>query len=857
MQDLSKHTPVMRQYWMIKEQYPHMLLFYRMGDFYELFYEDAKKASQLLNIALTKRGQSSGDDIPMAGIPFHAAEAYFARLIKSGESLAICEQIGDPALSKGPVERQVSRILTPGTVTDEALLEDRKDNILAALYAHDKKYGVATLEMTNGQFKIFECDHQETLLNELDRIDPKELLIPENFNSSFLNYKIGIRSRPLWDFELNHSIQLIKEQLKIQELVGLGCLELPVALSAAGALLVYAKETQRTTLPHIRSLRVEHREDHLILDAVTRRNLELTENLQGKFENTLASVLDQTATSMGSRLLKRWVNNPLRQHQILKDRQQCIQNIIQTHHNEKLASLLRHIGDMERIIGRLALKSARPRDLTQLRDIFEVLPLIQESLKALFATHIKKLASEINEFPHLYQLLKRALVETPPILIREGGVIAAGYDEELDELRNLSEHANQYLIDLENQEKTRTGLSTLRVGFNSVHGYYIELSKTQAASAPTNYIRRQTLKNTERYITTELKSFEDKILSARAKALEREKFLYDALLNEFLNYLEPLQNCGNAIAELDVLNNLAERADTLHLVVPQFSSIEGIEIIGGRHLVVEKVLKDPFIPNDILLNQQRRLLMITGPNMGGKSTYMRQTALIVILAYIGSFVPAKKATIGPIDRVFTRIGASDDLASGRSTFMVEMIETATILNNASSQSLVLMDEMGRGTSTFDGLSLAWASAAHLARDIKALTLFATHYFELTQLPEQIPQIINVHLEALEYENKIIFLHSVREGAINQSYGIQVAQLAGVPLPIIQAAKNKLQSLENHSHLASEKVGPPPDKTSIEQKPFSTIHPMLDKLKNLTLDSFTPKSALDFLYDLKQKLENFN
>ncbi len=855
-ENFSQHTPMMQQYLRLKSQHKDTLLFYRMGDFYELFFDDARKVSKLLDITLTKRGQSAGQPIPMAGVPYHAVESYLAKLVKLGESVVICEQVGDPATSKGPVDRQVARIITPGTVSDEALLQDKFDNILAALHAEQDQYGIATLDIASGRFHVLQVKGKEALLGELERIKPAELLINEALeqeHQDLLKKFSGIRRRPIWDFEFDTAVRLLTQQLKTQDLSGYGCLDFPIALSAAGCLLQYAKETQRSALPHIQSLRAERYEDGIILDAATRRNLELVVNLKGTEENTLASVFDKTATAMGSRLLRRWINRPLRDQQVLLGRQQAISSLLALHRQTDIYEVLRGIGDIERILARVALKTARPRDLAQLRDALGVLPELQVLLKDIDSPLLKTLSQNIIEFPNLHQLLKSAIKEAPPVVIRDGGVIADGYDQELDELRTLSERAGDYLIKLEKQERERTGVATLKVGYNRVHGYYIEISRAQSHLAPAEYIRRQTLKNAERFITPDLKIFEDKVLSSRSRALVREKALYDELLEKLLTRLTELQRCASGLAELDVIANLAERAEALDLAAPYLADEAGIEIIGGRHPVVEQVLDAPFVPNNTLFNDKRRMLIITGPNMGGKSTYMRQTALIVLLSYIGSFVPAKKAVIGPIDCIFTRIGAADDLAGGQSTFMVEMTETANILHNATDKSLVLMDEVGRGTSTFDGLSLAWASAAHLAEQTQAFTLFATHYFELTTLPEMTVNAANIHLDAVEHDDSIVFLHAVQEGSANQSYGLQVAALAGVPRCVIQNAKQKLHQLENNS-VASQS-----DRLIAEQPVQSDLffaepfHPALDMLSNLEIDSLTPRQALDMLYQLKEKI----
>lgn len=842
----AQHTPVMQQYLRIKAEYPDRLLFFRMGDFYELFYEDARKIARMLDITLTQRGQSAGEPIPMAGVPFHAAENYLARLVKLGESIVICEQVGDPATAKGPVERQVTRIITPGTVSDAALLEERRDTVITAIYRQHEHYGLAMLDITSGRFQILQTEGSEAVKSELERVKPAEILISEDFQQpNLLEGRTGIRRRPPWDFDLSVATRLLTQQLQTQDLSAFGCDDLPLAIIAAGCLMQYAKETQRTALPHINKLHVERREDSIILDAATRRNLELSINLAGGQDHTLAAVFDYTTTAMGSRLLRRWINRPLRDRSILQQRQHAIATLLDHNIDTDCQQALQQIGDIERIVARIALKSARPRDLVQLRTALAVLPSLRQSLQKFDSPLLQQLLAMIDEFPTLYTLLQRAIVDNPPVVIRDGGVIAKAYDAELDELRSLSENAGEYLVAMENRERDRTGISSLKIGYNRIHGYYIELSRSQAESIPADYIRRQTLKNAERYITPELKSFEDKALSSKSRALALEKALYEQLLETLVADLIPLQETAASLATLDVLCCLAERATTLQLTMPELTDDPGIYIEGGRHPVVEHVLDTPFVPNDTELTKERRMLLITGPNMGGKSTYMRQTALITLLAYIGSFVPAKRAVIGPIDRIFTRIGAADDLASGRSTFMVEMTETANILHNATENSLVLMDEIGRGTSTFDGLSLAFACAAYLAREIKAYTLFATHYFELTTLPETMPGIANIHLTAIEHDDKIIFLHAVKEGPANQSYGLQVAQLAGVPRAVIQQAKEKLGELEQHA------LHPTQNNSASQIDLFTETaqHPAVEILAELKLDELNPKQALDMLYRL--------
>lgn len=847
---IKNHTPMMQQYLRIKAEYPDMLLFYRMGDFYELFFEDAQKAARLLDITLTARGQSSGKPIPMAGVPFHAAESYIAKLIKQGLSVAICEQVGDPKTSVGPVERQVARILTPGTVSDAAFLEQNQDNVIAAIHYVQSRYGMATLDMTSGRFSLQEVESIEALQSELERLKPTELLISEESDVA-LSYP-GLRRRAPWEFDQASAIRQLVQQMQTHDLSGFGCIDLSAALCAAGCLLHYAKETQRTALPHIRSLHVEKRDDSVILDAATRRNLELVTNLSGGMDNTLSSVFDRTAGAMGSRLLKRWLNRPLRDRAVLHARQESIKNLLEERRYLSCHDTLKNIGDLERILARVALKTARPRDLLELRYSLEVLPRLQDQLSQCYAPRLHQLSTWIAEFPALYQLLQKAIVENPPVTIREGGVIAEGYDPELDELLTLSENAGGYLLELEEREKKRTGLSTLKVGYNRVHGFYIEISRLQAEQVPADYIRRQTLKNAERYITPELKAYEDKALSSREKALARERQLYDELLDKILKELNPLQESAFGLAELDALANLAERADTLDLCRPELEEGTGISIHAGRHPVVEAVLEQAFVPNDVMLNDRTRMLLITGPNMGGKSTYMRQIALIVLLAHIGSYIPARAAKIGKIDRIFTRIGAADDLASGRSTFMVEMTETANILHHATAQSLVLMDEIGRGTSTFDGLSLAFACAEYLAREVKSFTLFATHYFELTALEDEISTAKNVHFSATEHGDKIVFLHTVKSGPASQSYGIQVAQLAGVPRPVIQMAKKKLQQLEKQAYAVL-----PVSTRQVDMlvEPEVVINPLQTLLDNVDPNQLTPMQALDVLVQLKTCCEN--
>ena len=858
-ENLTQHTPMMRQYLTIKAENPDVLLFYRMGDFYELFYDDAKKAAALLDISLTKRGASAGEPIPMAGVPYHAVEGYLAKLVQLGESVAICEQVGDPALAKGqPVERKVVRIVTPGTVSDEALLPERLDNLLAAVYQEKEKFGLATLDMTSGRFQISEPENPETLRAELQRLAPVELLYCEDFAAmTLIEHAKGLRRRPIWEFEPGTAVQLLNRQFGTKDLKAFGVEKAILGLCAAGCLLHYAKETQRTALPHIQSISLIENTENIQLDAATRRNLELTQNLAGGTENTLAAVLDKCVTPMGSRLLKRWIHQPIRQISKLQQRQNTIKALLEQDLVSELQPHLQQVGDMERILARVALRTARPRDLTRLRTALEQLPWINQLLKT--SSNLTALSSIIGEFSELFDLLQRAIIDTPPLLIRDGGVIAEGYNAELDEWRSLADGATQYLEELERRERESTGIDTLKVGFNAVHGYYIQISQGQAHKAPMHYVRRQTLKNAERYIIPELKTYEDKVLKAKGASLALEKQLYDEIFDQILPHLGALQLSSLTLAELDVLANLAERADTLNYVQPEFSQDIGLHIENGRHPVVEQVIKEPFIANPVQLNSARHLLVITGPNMGGKSTYMRQTALITLMAHIGSFVPAEKAVIGQIDRIFTRIGASDDLASGRSTFMVEMTEMANILHQATEKSLVLIDEIGRGTSTYDGLSLAWACAEWLAKKIRSLTLFATHYFELTTLPEQIAGTANVHLDALEHNNSIAFMHSVQEGAASKSYGLAVAALAGVPQNVIKLAKQKLAYLEKVSAQSADKKTQDLRNLHQSQGELALLEEddskkaVLEMLEKLDPDDLTPKQALAYLYQLKTLL----
>ncbi|MFT2111501.1 DNA mismatch repair protein MutS [Marinomonas sp. 2405UD68-3] len=868
---------MMRQYFGLKSQHPNQLLFYRMGDFYEIFYDDAKKAARLLDITLTSRGHSGGKPIPMAGIPFHAAENYIARLVRLGESVVVCEQVGDPSTSKGPVDRQVARIVTPGTLSDEAFLEERKENLLLSLAHQSRKgvsiFGFSYLDMASGRFCLFEVEGEEGLTSELQRLTPTEILLSEDFPcTSLIQLEKGIRELGPWHFDYESSYRQLIQQFNTKDLSGFGCEELTAAIASAGALLQYAKDTQRSELPHIRTITVDQRDNCVLIDGATRRNLEIDINLTGSTSNTLTSVLDRCATPMGSRLLKRWLHQPIRDIVEINHRQDVIEHLKTSPLMETLKQVLKDIGDLERVLSRIGLRSARPRDLVRLGTALNALPSLKKHLSTFETSRLQEINDRIEEQNDMAAELELALVDNPPAVIRDGGIFDKGYDSELDELIALSSNATDFLAEMERAEKEKTGINSLKVGFNRVHGYYIEISRLHSDQAPVEYIRRQTLKNAERFITPELKAFEDKALSAKSKALAREKQLYETLLDSLNTLLKSLQSTSQALAELDVLSNLAERADRLNYSRPTLNNGNIIDIKKGRHPVVESVITDPFIPNDLHMNPSRSLLMITGPNMGGKSTYMRQVALITLLAHTGSFVPADSATLTLVDRIFTRMGSSDDLAGGRSTFMVEMTETANILNNASGQSLVLMDEVGRGTSTFDGLSLAWSSVDYLAKHIRCYVLFATHYFELTQLADELSNATNVHLTATEHEDSIVFMHQVHEGPASQSYGLQVAQLAGVPKKVIQEAHLKLSELEQHSHLAQESLTnvsiQPSMQSNVQpqqkesqgqlQEPFqsdmfnhSRNNELEDSLNDIDPNTTTPMEALAFLYKLKK------
>jgi DNA mismatch repair protein MutS len=860
-EDSSSHTPMMQQYLRIKAQHPDVLLFYRMGDFYEMFYDDARRAAALLDIALTQRGASAGAPIPMAGVPAVTLDTYLARLVRKGESVAICEQRGEPGKTKGPMEREVVRLL-------------------ASVCTAHGRFGLAWLDLSAGRFSVMELGTLPALDAEIDRLRPAELLAPDGAQPALPpsagGHERPWRPRPPWHFDPDSATRSLTEQFHTRDLAGFGCADKPAAIAAAGALLAYVRETQKSALPHLLSITTEERDAALIMDPATRRNLELDESLAGKPEMTLAGVFDRTATAMGARMLRRWMHRPLRDRDMLRARYHAVATLIEAAQHVAVGESLKAIGDLERILARIALRSARPRDLTQLRAALAALPLLRQSVGAMQSPLLQRLIAKLDDrvddhggrndagdgdsFQEDFALLTRALVDSPPHFLRDGGVIAAGYDAELDELRLLGSNTEQFLVELEQRERERSGLSSLKLGFNRIQGFFIEVSRSQADKVPPDYLRRQTVKSAERFITPELKSFEDKVLGARDRALAREKTLYEELLDHLTARLPDLQSATAAIAQIDVLNCFAERAATLDCARPELVDEPMLLIDGGRHPVVERAGREAFVPNDLRLDDSRRMLIITGPNMGGKSTYMRQTALIVILAHIGCYVPARRAVMGPMDRIFTRIGASDDLAGGRSTFMLEMTETANILNNATDKSLVLMDEVGRGTSTFDGLSLAWACAAFIAAKLRAFTLFATHYFELTSLAGETPGVVNVHVEAVEHGDRLVFLHSVKEGPANQSYGLQVAALAGIPKSVTAQARRYLTELERERDALRTNTSPQAELPLFA--PSSTSAPVhsqapaprsaaLEALRALDPNSLSPREALDLLFRLQQ------
>jgi DNA mismatch repair protein MutS len=859
---------MMAQYLRIKGQYPDVLLFYRMGDFYELFYEDARRGAALLDITLTARGQSAGAPIPMAGVPVHALDSYLARLVRKGESVAICEQLGDPASTRGPIERQVVRVVTPGTVTDAALLEERADTMVGALVREGLRFGLAWLDLSAGRFTMLQGEGASALAAELERLKPAELLVAEGAaGEALVRSGMALRQRPPWHFELASASRLLTDQLGTLDLKGFGADELPLALAAAGALLQYVRDTQKSALPHIRSLHVEERGEALALDATSRRNLEIDASLSGRADATLLAVIDSCVTSMGSRQLRRWLNRPLRSHALLRERYHALGVLIDGRRFGAVREHLRGVGDVERILARVALRSARPRDLTQLRTSLRALPALRSTLAGLDSKLLQQLRARIGAHAEVLALLTAAIAIEPATLVRDGAVIAAGYDAELDELRHIGTHTEDFLLQLERRERERTGLAGLKLGYNRVQGFFIEIARRDAERVPKDYVRRQTVKSAERFVTSELKSFEDRVLGAREKALARERELYEAVLTQLIDALGPMQATSGALAETDALAALAERAGALEWTCPELTEETRLTIEGGRHPIVERFTDAPFVPNDLRLDALRRMLVITGPNMGGKSTYMRQAALIVVLAHTGSYVPAERALLGPIDRIFTRIGAADDLAGGRSTFMVEMTEAANILHNATSSSLILLDEIGRGTSTFDGLSLAWAMARDIATRVRAFTLFATHYFELTTLATEVEGCANVHLDATEHGDSIVFLHAVKDGPANRSYGLQVAQLAGVPRGVIAEARRYLEHLE--AERDRQRAAPAaadggaaqtelplfaePDRVRGGGEPSSSADALREALTAIDPDELSPRAALEALYALRRLL----
>ena len=845
----SKHTPMMQQYLRIKSEHPDLLVFYRMGDFYELFFDDAERASRLLDITLTTRGESAGTPIKMAGVPYHAVDQYLAKLVKLGESVAICEQIGDPATAKGPVERKVMRIVTPGTLTESALLDDKSDNLLLAAHRSGNVLGLAWLSLASGRFSAMETAPANWAA-EIERLRPAEILLAEEAALPEGEAGVAVRRLPPWRFDADTAHRALCAQFGTHDLSGFGAEGLNAAVAAAGALLEYARSTQGSAIAHVTALTIETERAYVRMDPATRRNLELTETIRGEPAPTLLSLLDTCATGMGSRRLRHALHHPLTDRARLQMLHGAVAVLLADDRHKKVYAVLRRFSDVERITARIALVSARPRDLSGLRDSLQRLPDLLAALDGAGTDRLAALAADLAPQPDLAALLAAAIKPEPAAVVREGGVIADGYDAELDELRGIQDHCGEFLAALEIRERERTGITTLKVEYNRVHGFYIEVTRAQSEKVPDDYRRRQTLKNAERYITPELKTFEDKALSAQDRALAREKLLYEQLLRDLAPHISGLQRLAAALAELDLLCAYAERAASSGWVMPEFTGEAVIEIEGGRHPVVEAQV-NPFIANDTRLSDARRMLLITGPNMGGKSTYMRQTALIALLAHCGSFVPATRARIGPLDRIFTRIGAADDLAGGRSTFMVEMTEAAYILHHATPQSLVLMDEIGRGTSTYDGLALAWAIARHLIERSGCYTLFATHYFELTQLAAEFKAVSNVHLDAVEHKDHIVFLHSVEEGPADRSYGLQVAQLAGVPAAVIRSARKRLAGLEAAAAAQLPQGDLFSAAAAAPAAPAPEPHPALDALRDCDPDALTPRDALELLYRLRE------
>ena len=853
----GQHTPMIQQYLSIKAGYPDTLLFYRMGDFYELFFEDAEKASRLLDITLTARGKSAGRPIPMAGVPVHSMEQYLARLVKQKVPVAICEQTGDPATSKGPVERKVTRVITPGTLTDEELLSDRTGNLVTAIMREGSRFGIASLELSSGRFGGQEAEDEEALESTLRRLDPAEILLPEGADApAGVGDSVCRNEVPEWYFDAERAEDALRRLFGTRDLAAFECRDFPLATRAAGALVQYVRDLHGDNTPHVRDIRFQRSGDFVIIDAVSRLNLEIEQTLGNRPGHTLVALFDHCATPMGARLLRRWFNGPIRDRARLRERHLAIETLLEAHAHAPLHDLLRGMGDMERVLARVAMRSARPRDLVRLREALGRLPDLDQVLAGIGAPLLQALRERMPPFPALHRLLVEAVMAEPAATIRDGGVIRDGYDGELDRYRALQRDSGAFLMELEERERARTGVASLRVRYNRVHGYYIELPRSRSEEVPEDYLRRQTLKNAERFITEELKQFEDQILGAKEKALAREKRLWNELLERLASQVQPLLACARAAAEVDVLADFAERALAIGLSRPELVEEPRLDIRGGRHPVVEQALDHPFIANDTLLDAATRMQLITGPNMGGKSTYMRQVAIIALLAHTGSFVPAESAVVGGIDRIYTRIGAADDLAGGRSTFMVEMTEMAHILRNATRRSLVLVDEIGRGTSTFDGLALAWACARDLAERVRALTLFSTHYFELTALADQLPRVVNVHLDAVEHGHDIVFLYAVKDGPASQSYGIQVARLAGLPGPVIDTAREKLYALEENYVRDEERSSPPlAAQTSLFGPGRPEEQAVAARLKAVVPDELSPRQALDLLYELADQLNS--
>ncbi len=852
----TEHTPMMQQFLRIKADYPDTLLFYRMGDFYEMFFEDARIGAERLGITLTARGKSGGEPIPMAGIPYHSADQYIAKLIAQNLSVAICEQIGDPATSKGPVERAVKRVITPGTVLDDGLLEERRDNFIASVLQgsareEEGRYALALLDLSSGQFIGREVEGETALLAELARLQPAEIIYSDEqmYLEGLIDQAVQRtcqHSLPAWYFEPSRAEESLRQHFEVQSLAAFECEAFPLASCAAGAMMQYAAELKLEQLGHVHHLQFEHGAEQLHLDQVSRLNLEIERSINGSTHHTLIAHLDRCITAMGARQLRRWVASPIRDRARLNKRHQVQHELAQHALIAQLQEGLKPVGDMQRVVSRISTGHARPRDLLRLRTSLAAIPLLKQLARddaPLLSTRLKQLDS----FSALFEILTAAIKDEPAAVIRDGGVIRDGYDEQLDEYRHLQRDSGAFLLELEAREKQATGVETLRVRYNRVHGYYIEMPRSRSDQVPEHYIRRQTLKNAERFITEELKTFEDRVLSANELALAREKSLYQDVMMQILPQCIDLLATAQGLAELDVLANFAERAKSLKLNPPELNEGNCIRIKGGRHLVVEQSLAHRFIANDSVLDAEHRMQIITGPNMGGKSTYMRQTALIVLLAHTGCFVPASSAVIGEVDRIFTRIGAADDLAGGRSTFMVEMTEMAHIMRHATAKSLVLVDEIGRGTSTFDGLSLAWACASALAQEIGAYTLFSTHYFELTALEGHVPGVENKHLDATEHQQKIVFLYKLKPGPASKSYGIQVAKLAGLPVAVTRQAQAKLKTLEATQQPIS---GQTELLFAVPETHLPSLNPALvSRLEELDPDQLSPKQAHDLLYDL--------